>query len=139
MYVDRKKLKNALEQIPEIAAVYLFGSAVENMETANDLDLLVLLEPQFDFLHIHLTLVEKISTAVQIKPDLIDLLSFDLNLADPEVLYRAITTGVLLKNKSPQFLSDKIEALSRYFLENEYLIQEEKRLQKERLEAFCAD
>jgi len=130
MQINPQKLKNTLAQLPEVAAAYIFGSVTETPEIANDLDLLVLLRPSVNFLQINLMLIEKISEDLELKPDLIDLLEFNLDFADPEVLYRAVSTGILLKNESPELLSDKIEALSRYFLENEFLIQEEKKLQK---------
>lgn len=139
MQINRQKLKNTLAQLPEVAAAWLFGSVTETPEIANDLDLLVLLQPSVNFLQINLMLIEKISEDLELKPDLIDLLEFNLDFADPEVLYRAVSTGILLKNESPELLSDKIEALSRYFLENEFLLQEQKRLQNEMREAFCAD
>jgi predicted nucleotidyltransferase len=139
MQINPQKLKNTLAQLPEVAAAYLFGSVTETPEIANDLDLLVLLQPSVNFLQINLMLIEKISEDLELKPDLIDLLEFNLDFADPEVLYRAVSTGILLKNESPELLSDKIEALSRYFMENEFLIQEEKRLLNEMREAFCAD
>lgn len=139
MQINPQKLKNTLAQLPEVAAAYLFGSVTDTPEIANDLDLLVLLQPSVNFLQINLMLIEKISEDLELKPDLIDLLEFNLDFADPEVLYRAVSTGILLKNESPELLSDKIEALSRYFMENEFLIQEEKRLLNEMREAFCAD
>ncbi len=77
-----------------------------------------------------------LSDAVGISEDQIDLLFFDTNEADPTVLYEALSTGVLLKNSDPDMLGDRIDALSRYFLQNEAMIERAKRLKKERLEDF---
>ena len=62
-----------------------------------------------------------------------------MQLTNAEVLYSAINKGILLKDDLPELLTDKIEELSRCFLENEFLIKEKKRLQREELEEFCAD
>ena len=68
----------------------------------------------------------------------LDLLFFDSEEADPTVLSRAVNEGLLLKNEDPDFLSDSIDELSRYFLENEPMIRRAKQLRSERLERFCA-
>jgi len=44
-----------------------------------------------------------------------------------------------LKNSDSNILGDRIDALSRYFLENEPMIMQAKHLRQDRVEAFCAD
>ena len=63
-----------------------------------------------------------------------DLLFFDLEEVDPMVLSRALNEGILLKNEDPDLLSDRIDALSGFFLENEAMIRRAKELRRERLE-----
>ena len=67
----------------------------------------------------------------------IDILFFDLDEADPEVLYDAVNKGILIKNASPDLLVEKIEALNRYFIVNEFILKQAELLKQERLEAFC--
>jgi hypothetical protein len=43
----------------------------------------------------------------------------------------------LLKNADPKLLSERIEDISMYFLENEPVLQRAEILKKESLEAFC--
>lgn len=138
MNVNLENLKKILEDSPEVAAAYLFGSAAKNETVVNDLDILVLLYSKFDFMQIHLSLTNRLAKSLSLSPEQIDLLVFDLQLAAPEILYKAVSEGILLKNESPELLTNQIEALSKYFLENEFLIKEAKRLNKERLEEFCA-
>ena len=69
----------------------------------------------------------------------IDILFFDLDEADPEVLYDAVNSGILIKNASPDLLTDKIETLTRYFVVNEFTLKQAALLDQERLEAFCED
>ena len=44
--------------------------------------------------------------------------------------------GILLKNDEPEYLSDTIDNLSRYLLENESMMIRGKRLRQERLVVF---
>ena len=134
-----EKLKTTLNEIPAITAAYIFGSTVDGSKITNDIDIIVLTLIPSEFQQHYLEFISKIADALNVKPDKIDLLAFDLNLADPEIIYRAIDEGIMLKNTNPDFLSDKIESLSRFFLENEYLLKENKRYRKERLEEFCVD
>jgi len=53
------------------------------------------------------------------------------------VLIKAVNSGVLLKNADPKLLSERIEEISMYFLENEPVLQRAEILKKENLEAFC--
>jgi hypothetical protein len=60
-----------------------------------------------------------------------------LREANPHVLIKAVNSGVLLKNADPKLLSERIEEISMYFLENEPVLQRAEILRKESLEAFC--
>lgn len=132
-------LKQILQDSPEVAASYLFGSASRNEPVVNDLDLLILLYPHAEIHVAYFELTYRIAQALNTDTDKVDILFFDLKLADPEILYQAVNHGILLKDESPELLTDKIEELSCYFLENEFLIRERKRLERELVEDFCAD
>jgi len=60
----------------------------------------------------------------------IDLLFLDLREANPHVLIKAVNSGVLLKNADPKLLSERIEEISMYFLENEPVLQRAEILEK---------
>jgi len=133
------KLKKGLTDAPEVAAAYLFGSAAKNEPVVNDLDILILLYPDINSYDAYLELSYRIGQSQNINADKVDVIFFDVAMIDPEVLYEAVNHGILLKNNSPELLTDKIEELSMYFLENEFLLREAKRLRHERIEEFCND
>lgn len=137
MKPDTRIIQSTLATIPEIAACYLFGSAAKAEAVVNDIDLMVLLRPDANIDKSMWAVIEKVSAALQVPADLIDVLVFDLSLADPQVLYRAVNEGVLLKNEDPDLLSDRIEALSLYLLENEHVLKEARRLGQELVEEAC--
>lgn len=139
MKYNLKRLKKVLNESPEVAAAYLFGSAAANESLVNDLDILVLLYPDINSQNIYFELLERISKSLGISADEVDVLFFDIQVTFPEVLYRAVTEGILIKNENQKLLTDNIEQLSKYFLENEFLIREAKRYRQERLEEFCAN
>ena len=103
------------------------------------MDFLILPFPGVDFFTLDFELLPKISQATGFNLDQIDLVVFDSKMVNPHILYEAVNKGILLKNESPGLLTDKIEALSQYFLENEFFIIERKHIMQEKLEAFCAD
>ena len=131
------KIKNHLAENPDIVAAYLFGSAVSGERVVNDLDILVLLDPKANRLNVQLELVSNLSRFTGLKADKIDVVIFDQEEVDPDILLTAINHGMLLKNIDQRFLSDRIDDLSQYYLKNEPMILRAKRLEKERLEAFC--
>lgn len=133
------KLKQVLTDSPEVAAAYLFGSAAKNEPVVNDLDILILLYSGINPHNAYLELSYRIGQAQDINADKVDIVFFDLDMVDPEVLFEAVKHGILLKNRLPELLTDKIEELSTYFLQNESLIKETKRLRRERIEEFCRD
>ncbi len=139
MKLDLDIIKSAVAAIPEIAACYLFGSAGKGEVVVNDIDLLILVYPYADAEKALWVATEKISDAINLPADVLDILLFDLNLANPHVLYAAINDGILIKNESPDLLEDSIETLSRYFLENEPIIQRAGRLNWELIEEVCCD
>jgi len=130
MKFDLEKLKQALSRSPEVAAAYLFGSAARNEPVVNDLDILILLHPGENQNHAYLELSYRIGQALGLNADKVDVIFFDLNEVDPGVLYEAVNQGILLKNESSEYLTDRIEELSNYFLENESIIKEEKKLRR---------
>lgn len=139
MYIDLEEIKRALTAVPEIAACYLFGSAAKKEAVVNDLDLLTLVRPDAKTEMAIWELTRQISESLAVDADQVDVLLFDLQQADPEVLFHAVNEGILLKNELPDLLTDKIEDLSRYLVAHEYLINEAKRLRNELIEEFSAD
>jgi predicted nucleotidyltransferase len=139
MNFDVEKLRKILNDSPEVASAYLFGSAAKNEPVVNDLDILVLLYPDINQDNAYFELSYRIGQSQNLNADKVDVVFFDLDQVDPEVLYEAVNHGILLKNNSPGLLTDKIEELSNYFLENEALIKETKLLRRERIEEFCRD
>ena len=122
---------------PEVAAAYIFGSAVSQEPIVNDLDILVLPYRGVDRNTTYFELYDRISKSQNAYENQIDILFFDLDEADPEVLYDAVNKGILIKNASPDLLVEKIEALNRYFIVNEFILKQAELLKQERLEAFC--
>jgi len=125
------KLKQVLADSPEVAAAYLFGSAAKNEPVVNDLDILILLYPNMNQDNAYFELSYRIGQSQNINADKVDMVFFDLDRFAPEVLYEAVNHGIILKNNSSELLTDKIEELSNYFLENESLIQEAKKLRND--------
>jgi len=134
---DLDMLKQSLRNSPEVAAAYLFGSAATNAPVVNDLDILLLVYPHIDKNTAYFDLVCRISEALALPEGKIDILFFDLEEADPDILYEAVNNGVLLKNESPELLGESIEKLSFYLTQNEFIITRAKQLRHEQLEVFC--
>ena len=135
--MDIELIRNCLNKYPEIVAAYLFGSIVNGDAVANDLDILVLLLNNSDKLRIYTELSECLSNLLGIPIRKIDLLSLDLDEADPNVLSEAINNGILLKNIDADLLGDRIEMISEYLMFNEPIIRRASQLRRERLEEFC--
>ncbi len=133
------RLGRILLNSPEIAAAYVFGPAIAKEPVVNDLDILVLLYPGIDRNTTYFKLYDRIAKSQNVPENEIDILFFDLEEADPEVLYDAVNKGILIKNESPVLLVEKIEALSRYFVANEFILKQAELFEKKQLEAFCAD
>ncbi len=131
------KISEYLDTKPDILAAYLFGSGAVEEEVVNDLDLLILADEKANRLKVQLELVNNLSKLTGFMVDKIDIVFFDQEEVEPNILRNAVNHGILLKNVDPELLSERIEELSRYFLRNEHTIQNAKRLEKERLEAFC--
>lgn len=131
------KIKKYLNTNPAIIVAYLFGSGAGEDGVVNDLDILIIEDENANRLKIQLELVTKLCDLTGFPVDKIDVVFFDQEEVAPNILKNAINHGILLKNIAPELLSDRIEALSRYFLRNEPTILNAKRLEKERLEAFC--
>lgn len=135
--INFKNLKNTLQSFNEIEAAYIFGSAARREPVVNDLDLLILGSSNANLNNLYFYLVQKIEHDHKIPEDQIDILFFDIHLADPFVLDKAVNTGVLLCNKNERLLTDRIEELSSFFIENEPLLNEAIRLKREQREVFC--
>jgi predicted nucleotidyltransferase len=131
-----EKVTKCLEDRPEVTAAYLFGSAAENCAVQNDVDIMVLLREGVDRFEAYLNLKLILARATGLAEEKIDLLFFDLNEASPHVVFQAVNKGVLIKNADPDELSDRIDGLSRYLLENEPVFRRAGRLRKNQLEAF---
>lgn len=126
-----------IKQCSEVSAAYLFGSAARADRMVNDLDILVLLNRNVDKHKAYINIIYKLSQALNISEDCIDVLFFDTEEADPAVLTRAVNKGILLKDDDPEYLSDTIDSVSRYLMDNEVMMIRGKRLRQERLEVFC--
>ncbi len=131
-----KDLIITLERCSEVSAAYLFGSAASGEAVVNDLDILVLLHQDIDKDKAYINITYNLSEHLRIPEACIDLLFFDLEEADLSVLTRAVNQGILLINHDPEYLSNMIDKISRYLLENETMIIRAQRLRQERMEAF---
>lgn len=122
-----------LRERDEILAAYLFGSAAEGGPVVNDIDILVLLkESETDAILLLLSDLDvDLAGRLRVSTDRIDLIPFDSRLVQPEVLFDALKTGILLKCSDEEKLTDAIENLSRYFLENEGALRRQRMLQRE--------
>jgi predicted nucleotidyltransferase len=134
--INFKDLKIALEGCSEVSAAYLFGSAASGEAVVNDLDILVLLHQEIDKDEAYINLIYTLSRSLKIPEACVDLLFFDSNEADPSILTRAVNRGILLINHDPEYLSNMIDNISRYLLENETMIIRAQRLRQERMEVF---
>ena len=131
------KLRESLEQNNDVLAAYLFGSVAAEEPVRNDVDILVLLREDTDRFEAYTQLKRSLAEASGLPEDKIDLLFLDLREANPHVLIKAVNSGVLIKNSNPDLLSQRIEDISMYFLENEPVLQRAEILRRESLEAFC--
>ena len=134
--INFKDLKIALEGCSGVSAAYLFGSAASGEAVVNDLDILVLLHQEIDKDEAYINLIYTLSKSLKIPEACVDLLFFDSNEADPSILTRAVNRGILLINHDPEYLSNMIDNISRYLLENETMIIRAQRLRQERMEVF---
>ena len=134
---ELKKIRECLDTKPDILVAYLFGSGVSGEEIVNDLDILIFADEKANRLKIQLELVSNLSKLTGLTAHKIDIVFFDQEEVDLNILRNAINHGILLKNIAPELLSDRIGKLSKYFLRNEPVMLNAKRLEKERLEAFC--
>lgn len=125
------RLRALLAGIADISAAYFFGSAARGEEAVNDVDILVLLQPDLRVECVLPSLTARIADGLGLPHDRVDLLPFDLNWADPRVLYRAVNEGILVKEEDTNYLTDRIEELSLYFLQNETILARAERLQEE--------
>jgi predicted nucleotidyltransferase len=131
------KLRKCLEQNNDVLAAYLFGSITAEVPVRNDVDILVLLREDVDRFEAYTHLKRSMADASGLPEGKIDLLFLDLDEANPHVLIKAVNSGVLIKNSNPDLLSERIENISMYFLENEPVLQRAEILRRESLEAFC--
>ncbi len=129
-------LKTILERCTEVSAAYLFGSAGSGDKVVNDLDILVLLKKKTDKNEAYINLTCSLTQSLGVPEACVDLLFFDLEEADPTVLTQAVNRGILLVNDDPEYLSNMIDNISRYLLENETMIIRARRLRQERMEVF---
>ncbi|MBF0453132.1 MAG: hypothetical protein HQK75_20695 [Candidatus Magnetomorum sp.] len=139
IYINADKLKDTIISCNEIEAAYIFGSAARCEPVVNDLDLLILAASNANMHKLYFNLVHNIANDQKIPESQIDILFFDIHLADPFILDQAINTGVLLYNKNEKLLTDRIESLSLFFIENEPLLNESIRLKREQREVFCGN
>jgi predicted nucleotidyltransferase len=134
--INFNDLKIVLERCSEVSAAYLFGSAASGEVVVNDLDVLVLLHQGIDKDEAYINLTCNLSKSLKIPESCVDLLFFDLEEADPSILTRAVNRGILLINHDPEYLSNMIDCVSRYLLENETMMIRARRLRQERMEVF---
>ena len=134
--INFKELKVTLEKCLEVSAAYFFGSAASGEVVVNDLDILVLLKQDIDKDEAFMNLTYNLSKSLKIPEACVDLLFFDLEEANPSILTRAVDQGILLINRDPEYLSDIIDSLSRYMLDNETMMIRARQLRRERMEVF---
>ena len=60
----------------------------------------------------------------------------EVSAAYLSILARAVNQGILLINRDPDYLSNMIDSVSRYLLENETMMIRARRLRQERTEVF---
>ena len=99
-------LKETLLSCNEIEAAYLFGSAARREPVVNDIDLLILADSNENTHHLYFNLLHRIANDHNIPESQIDILFFDIYLADPYILDRAINTGILLCNRNEKLLTE---------------------------------
>ena len=117
---------------------HLFLNQIILIKSANNyIEVIYKQDEKVSRLRIQLEIVSNLSKLTGLTADKIDVVFFDQEEVDPDILRNAINHGILLKNIAPELLSDRIGELSKYFLRNEPTILNAKRLEKERLEAFC--
>lgn len=133
--VTIKDLKAFLKKRNDVSA-FLFGSAAIDEDVVNDLDILVLLSRNVDKNETYIDLIHELSDRLNISEEHIDLLFFDIKEADLSILSKAVNKGILLKNDDPNYLSEAIDNVSRFLLENEAMMIRGKKLRQERLEVF---
>jgi hypothetical protein len=84
----------------------------------------------------YINLTHNLSKSLKILEAYVDLLFFDLEEADPSILAKAVNRGILLINRDPEYLSNMIDSVSRYLLENETMMIRARRLRQERTVVF---
>ncbi|MDZ7832212.1 MAG: nucleotidyltransferase domain-containing protein [Desulfobacterales bacterium] len=127
-------VKQEMAENDNVAAAYIFGSILEP-GIFNDIDILILPEKNalndiFLIYEISANLAEKI----HISSDDIDMVLLDLEKTDPLILGEALKKGQLIKNQNPDYLSDKLEEVSSFFLINEAVLYRRQELLREQLE-----
>lgn len=128
-----RALTDFLDAREDVLAAYLFGSAATDGPVVNDIDILLLF-PRGEENEVLSRLSDidvPVAEHLGLSTDRLDLIPFDLRLVEPRVLYEALTTGILLKCIDEEALTDAIESLSRYFLENEAILHRRKMLSLE--------
>ena len=127
-------VKQEMAENDNVAAAYIFGSILEP-GIFNDVDIMILPEKNalndiFIVYEISANLAEKLN----ISSDFIDMILLDLEKIDPLVLGEALKTGRLIKNKNPDYLSDKLDEVSSFFLMNEAVLSRRQKLLREQIE-----
>ena len=125
-----KTITSKLDHRDDVAAAYLFGSFPKE-RVFHDIDILILFDIQYATPYSDYDIKQFVAESLQISSNKIDILSFDLTKANPLILIRAVNDGLLIKNSKPVLLTDQLEALSQYFLQNEsYLYYRNKYLKE---------
>ena len=102
----------------DVAAAYVFGSFPE-APVYNDIDLVILYHKDYTHAYSDYEIADLLAKALNVSTDIIDLIPFDLKKVSPLILIRAVNDGILIKDAAPDCLSDRLESLSQYFIENE--------------------
>lgn len=79
MNFDLEKLKQTLNDSPEVAAACLFGSAAKNEPVVNDLDILILFYPYNNQDHSFFELSYQIGQSQNLIADKVDVIFFDID------------------------------------------------------------
>jgi predicted nucleotidyltransferase len=106
LYANIEKLKEVLEEIPEIHYAAIFGSSVKDrLTSASDIDCAVAADKPLEK-GLYLQLVNSLNSVLSHPVDLIDL-----NRVSGPILKQALCTGIVVKKTSPTNLAYLIKKM----------------------------
>lgn len=115
------KIKEYFKQRDDVAAVYVFGSIIEDEEISNDIDILILSMPDVDEDDTIVKSIIDLSKMLKIPEKKLDIIPFSFDKVELLVLYNAVKKGRLLVENDSRVLSSRIEELSFRMMKTEPL------------------